>query len=837
MEFRLEAGHSEPVVLVRAANLRRMTSWLLASTVLCWASAGLSSPTFAQQSPQTTAQSRAVQFSIPAQPLPAAINAFIRATGWQVGYSTRITDGHRSTAVAGAMPPAQALQTLLSGTEISVRFTGANTATLVSQNITASGAATVPGAIHLDQIDVQGAGNPNSTMTSMPAYAGGQVATGGQVGILGNRDIMSTPFNQTSYTSKLMQDQQNNFIADALSNDPSAYSSNPRGVGFDEFNIRGFRVVSNDILFNGAANVAPTYNTSAMSESIERIEVLKGPSALLNGMAPGGSVGGSINLVPKRAGDEPITQFTPSYSMKPQLGGHVDIGRRLGPDNAFGVRFNGVYRDGDTAIENQSRESRLASLALDYRGERFRLSSDLGYQYQDFQGIRGTLQFAANGAVPQAPNNRRNFSDPWEFATSEIYYGALRGEYDITDNLTAFAGVGWSQDESLRASSTRTITNVNGDLAARSISATARKNIGEAADFGVRGSFDTGPISHQMTVGYSRTTRDSFRTIGPGHAVPASNIYSPTYGTVPSSTLFPNPDEAGKFGATVLTSSVVGDTLSILDKRIQLTLGARYQEVEQTNFNSTTGASIGGYKADAVTPMVGLVVMPWHNVSFYGNYIEGLQQGPTAPTTAANAGEVFPPYVTKQYEVGMKIDFGRITTTLAAYQVAQPNGFTDPNTNIFGVDGEQRHRGVELNVFGEVSESVRLLGGVSYINAVLTETQGGTNDGNTAIGVPEYRVVAGVEWDTPFLRGLTLTGRVTHSSSAYLNAANTQKAPGWTQFDIGARYRIERAAGKPIFVRASIDNVLGSSHWTASNSGELYVSEPLTFKLSASFDF
>ena len=96
-------------------------------------------------------------------------------------------------------------------------------------------------------------------------------------------------------------------------------------------------------------------------------------------------------------------------------------------------------------------------------------------------------------------------------------------------------------------------------------------------------------------------------------------------------------------------STVVGDTLSVLDERVQLTLGARLQQIDVRTFNTTTGVLTNSYDEDAVTPMVGLVVKPWSNVSLYGNYIEGLQQGQTAPATAANADETFPPYVTKQY--------------------------------------------------------------------------------------------------------------------------------------------------------------------------------------------
>jgi iron complex outermembrane receptor protein len=786
---------------------------------------------YAQSAPDTAERS----FDIPAQPLTEALIQFGRQAGLQASADAALMQDLRSAPVRGTMTWRQALTALLSGTGLTWRLNGSMVAL---ERISQEGP---PGTIMLDPVMVEGqAGSPRQAEIGNlpPAYAGGQVARGGKLGILGNRDVMDTPFNQSSYTSQLIQDQQAGFMSDVLKNDPSIGIVFPTSTALDGFVVRGFFVNNTEVQFNGLAGVAPSFFNSMMSESIERVEVLKGPNALLNGMAPNGSVGSTINTVPKRAGDEPLVRLTPSYIMDSQFGGHADIGRRFGPSKAFGVRLNAVYRDGDTAIDHQSRESALATLALDFRGERVRLSTDLGYQYQDVEGARGTALIAANGAVPKAPDSSRNFFDRWEFSNPEVFYGMARGEFDILDNLTAFAAVGGSHREQQSIGTSRTITNASGDLAAGTVgSGRADKMIGISGEVGMRALFNSGAISHQATIGYSRLDREWRRGEGPSHAFPASNIYNPTYGAAPSSSLFPDPDDVRKSQDLVLKSVVIGDTLSVLEERVQFTLGARHQQIESDSFNTTTGAKVASYDESAVTPMVGLVLKPWQNVSLYGNYIEGLQQGQTAPATAANAGQVFPPFVTKQYEAGIKIDFGQIAATLAAYQIAMPSAFIDPATNIFSVDGEQRHRGVDFNVFGEVSEGLRLLGGVGYVNSELTKTTGGTNDGNTGVGAPEFRIVAGTEWDVPFVKGLTLSGRATYTSSAYLNVTNTFKVPDWTQLDIGARYRLERAQGKPIVIRANIDNVFDANHWVATSFGQLTVSDPLTFKLSASVDF
>jgi len=192
----------------------------------------------------------------------------------------------------------------------------------------------------------------------------------------------------------------------------------------------------------------------------------------------------------------------------------------------------------------------------------------------------------------------------------------------------------------------------------------------------------------------------------------------------------------------------------------------------------------------------------------------------------------------KQYEAGVKVDWGRVTTTASVFQIEQPSGYLDSATNTYGVNGQTRNRGVELNAFGELTHTVRLLGGVTFMDGVQTKTANGTNNGKKAIGIPDVQLNVGAEWDTPFLKGMTLTGRMIYTSKQYYSADNTQSIPDWTRFDVGARYTFERANGKPVTVRASVENVFNKNYWTsASSSYGLTRSAPRTYLVSATFDF
>ena len=145
--------------------------------------------------------------------------------------------------------------------------------------------------------------------------------------------------------------------------DPTVFSNGVTGAWSENYAIRGFASNTSDTTFNGLSGMAPYYRTSP--EMFERIEVLKGPSALLNGMPPGGSVGGSVNLVPKRASEQPLLRVSANFASDAQFGTHVDMGRRLGADRKFGIRFNGAYRDGDGAVgKQQEGTARFAGTGL-----------------------------------------------------------------------------------------------------------------------------------------------------------------------------------------------------------------------------------------------------------------------------------------------------------------------------------------------------------------------------------------------------------------------------------------------------------------------------------------
>jgi len=296
--------------------------------------------------------------------------------------------------------------------------------------------------VRIEEISVAGSGggkpvpaNRNAVVgPPPPAYPGGVVGSGSRLGLLGNRNVFDQPFSSTSYTEKLIRDQQARNVQDVVNNDPSIRTNVPAFSGILGFFVRGFPVFAQDIAFNGLFGVADAFNPAI--EPIERVEVLRGPSTLLSGVPPFGNIGGIINLIPKRAGEEPLTRVTLGYGNDAQIYKAIDVSRRFGEAKEWGIRFNGAVNNGRTPIDNQSIHFGVAALALDYRGERLRASLDLGYQELDFQSPLRNRNVAAGVRIPRAPDLTLNQHQPWEFRDSANRQLATRAEYDLTPDLT-----------------------------------------------------------------------------------------------------------------------------------------------------------------------------------------------------------------------------------------------------------------------------------------------------------------------------------------------------------------------------------------------------------------
>ncbi|MGK7295494.1 MAG: TonB-dependent receptor [Candidatus Wenzhouxiangella sp. M2_3B_020] len=675
-----------------------------------------------------------------------------------------------------------------------------------------------------------------------PAYAGDQVARGGRAGLLGNLDYMDSPFTGIAFTEALIEDQQSDSVGDVLQNEPVVRVAKGFGNFQEVYVIRGFPVFSDDLTLNGLYGILPRQFVAA--ELLERVEVFRGANAFINGAAPGGSgVGGTINLVPKRAPADGVRQLTLGWEAKGLGYAAADLGARFGAAEDWGVRVNAVRREGESAIEDQDRSLHVLSIGTDYSGERFRFSADLGYQDNRTDAPRP--QVTPLGEIPDPPSADANYAQPWTFTDEEQLFGVVRGEYDLTDAVTAWLAFGGRQGEEANVLANPQST-VDGQLTAYRFDNTREDDV-FSADVGVRAEFATGPIRHRLVTSASRVDLESKNAFALSNFFSPfeSNLYAPVEVAPPATDFF----TGGQLSDPLTTekvetgSAAVADTLFLLDERLIATLGLRHQDIETRSFDFNTGQQISGYSDDEITPVAGLVYVFTDRVSFYGNYAESLQPGDIAPASVGgepieNAGEALAPFVGEQIEVGVKYDGGNLGGTLSLFALERPNAIVADR--VFQASGEQRNEGVEVTAFGEPVDGLRIIGGVTWLDAELARTQGGINEGNTVIGVPDVQANVNVDWDVGAPEGLALEGRLVWTGEQFVNESNTIALDDWHRFDIGVRYET-RLGSVPLRLRARLENVTDESYWASTGgfpgANYLIQGNARSFQLSGTFDF
>ncbi|SIR65164.1 iron complex outermembrane recepter protein [Aeromonas sp. RU39B] len=679
------------------------------------------------------------------------------------------------------------------------------------------------------------------------AYEGDQVARTSRAGMLGNMDFMETPFSSTSYTSELIADQQAQSVADVLQNDPTVRVATGFGNFQELYMIRGFPVYSDDMTLNGVYGILPRQFVAA--EMLERVEVLRGANTFLNGAAVGGSaIGGSVNLVPKRAGSEPLTRATVGTQSGGEGYAALDTSRRFGENDANGIRVNLVGRGGDGVVDDEKNKLGVIAVGFDHQGDRFRMSADAGYQDHHIDSPRPSVTIDTNSAAfaPTAPDSSSNYAQDWTYTDEKQLFGVVRGEYDLTKQTSVWlaGGARNGKEHNLLANPT---VDANGNVSAYLFENVREENV-LSADTGLRHEFATGNVGHTVVLSgsaYQLRSKNAYEYANTFTFGSLDNPYQVSQSAAETGlTAGGKLDDPKETIRNVNSSVALADTASMIDDELKITLGARGQRLVTHAYDYNTGNETSSNDRSKLTPFGGVVYQPRMDVSYYANYAESLVATDPAPSwkngkTITNAGTVFEPFRSKQMEVGAKYDNGQYGAGISAFQITKPSYMI--SGTIYTDNGEQRNRGIELTAFGKPLEQVKVIGGVTLIDAELTKTENGAQDGNTGIGVPDVMANLNVEWDTPFVPGLTLEGRTIYTSAQYVNADNTAQIPSWTRFDVGARYTINMGNDHTLTLRSRVENLTDKNYWSSvggyPDENYLVLGSPRTFVLSASYDF
>lgn len=645
-----------------------------------------------------------------------------------------------------------------------------------------------------------------------------------QVGTFRDQDPLDVPLTNQAITREVIDAQGSTTLYGALRNTAGVSHAQIGNATYDNIAIRGLLVDNQrNYRLNGSLPIVNLIDTPL--ENKERVEVLKGAASLYYGLVP---PSGIVNLVTKRPTAQPQTSVTTSINEYGAVGAHLDLSRRYGEGNEKGIRLNVAAGTQEVGVSSFEGNRGLFSLAHDWRISRdATLKLDVEH-YRKNVSEPATIVFNAAQGVPDPVDNRLNHAGEWQRYDAEATNVLLRSDINLNDTWALTLEAGHAETTRDRNFSTLAIN----DLAtgASSLSVFYQRNQRFAntnARAEVVGALQTGAVAHELTFGLTSNAR-RFRGEGaPTVSGIAQNYYNPRV---------IDPVAAGTW--TPAARSRVNDRgLYVFDR---MRLGDQWQVlagVRRGDYSSQTGTG-PTFKYDETSPNVSVIYKPTSDVSIYGSYLEALDEGGTARFGRTNVGEVLPPAVNKQRELGIKTRLaGGMQAQAALFDISRPLVTVDgSNRDVLG--GESTYRGLEVSIGGEISRQWSLLASAVFLDAEITSVSAsnaaelGKTPENTARSTfslfGEYRVASVPGW--------SLNGGVYFVGKRAVNNLNQGYVPAYTTVSLGTRYATKWGS-TPVTLQANLDNATDRDYWAGTGGNFLSAGLPRTLRVAATFAF
>jgi iron complex outermembrane receptor protein len=517
-----------------------------------------------------------------------------------------------------------------------------------------------------------------------------------EVGPLGERELLDTPYSINVVPGDLIQNQQITTLEEVFKYLPSAKFERRFGPDVGRPQTRGFQGSPTENSMVDGMGVGQT--TAFPMEMIERIEVLNGLAGSLYGPA---NPSGMFNYVLKRPTDRPLYQMNFSYGTGGQTNYHADLGGPIG--NKLGYRVNLLYGDGEGYVDSSNLRRKLVGMAFDWRVFSHTVA-ELNFSYYDYEseGYPGSFSYGSKIQLPEAfDSTRKGYGQSWAGTNLTTRTAGLRIKHDFNPDWHLTTGY-------LRQDVTRElyiVTNALNDDKGNYKTTFSPSIGGWVKDSGVlylNGHAKTWNVAHDLSLGangyHNKGTSavESMSRITLGSASIDDPVsYDEPYWWVDS--------DSYKSSVSEKQNVILGDTITF-NKYWAAMFSGGHSWLHSRNYNKD-GDETSSYKDNGFSYMAGLMYKPRENITTYIMYADSLQQGDTAPSTAANADETLAPYRSKQYEAGLKTAFSKVNLSGALFRIERPFAYTDAD-NVFKVQGDQVNYGVELMATGEIFDRV-----------------------------------------------------------------------------------------------------------------------------------
>ncbi|WP_019866477.1 TonB-dependent siderophore receptor [Methylovulum miyakonense] len=782
----------------------------------------LSVPTALMLSTAIHAESSSRHIQIPAGQLSTALNRLAEASDLQMVYDADITKYIKNQSIIGNYTPTQALQRLLQGSGLGYQLADNGTVTISRQTPSAppQNSNISPEAAVLPTVRVKSQAEYFTDDPENTRYNRTEASTATKT----DTPLMETPASIQVVPQQVLKDQQAVTLTDALKNVSGVQLS--FSPTYENFTVRGFDL-------NGATyrNGIREASWAAETANVERLEVLKGPGAMLYGRI---EPGGMVNRVTKKPLD------TAYYSAQQQFGSfdfYRTTADATGPINDSGTltyRFNLAYQNNKSYRDLFFRDRIFLAPQLNWKiSDRTEVGIGMEYQRDDFRWDDGFPVLDGANRPANLPINRA-LNDPLANANQERnvvdlnWSHAFNDDWKISQQFSSFLGgrhqfdifpYGFHADQ-------RTVDRYNWDNTVDSNTYSFNTNL--------LGHLNTWNVKHTVLVGhdyYQLTDQAKGRCCA---FVDSIDIYNPQYFT---GSITPVPPNYGFYqqewnGAYFQDQMVFWDRLHVLGggRYDWATYGVGSSSVSFSSAEKQLNAN--QVNAEKFSPRVGVLYQAWPWLSVYGNYTESL--GGSNSYSGRNAdGKPLQPQLANQYEAGIKTEFfdKRLTASLAYFEVTKSNvaaGNPDPALAMQGYAvtiGEAQSRGVEFDIAGQLTDNLNVIANYAYLDTEITKfTASDVWGGVSLLGkrfpnAPEHSANIWAKYDfTDYgLKGLGLGTGVRVVSLRQGDPQNSFQLPGYTTWDALLSYQLKVGKSK-VTTQFNVYNLLDERYFSSADT-------------------
>lgn len=749
-------------IRTRAPRRKEICLAILTGLALFGASA---TPVQAQAAGQAAA-AQVGAYDLPAGSLVATLDAIAKQSGRAISFDRDYLQGQTAPAIKGNYTGAQAVQAALAGKKLRLDETSAGVL-----NIYVVG--------ELEQVTVY---------AKRDQAEKGFKADRSDTATRSGADLMDLAGAVTIITSKVLETQQATNIRETLRNVSGiGFSDSPQGL--PTFSVRGF---NNPAM---TTNGIPDQNAAQTNVfGVERIEVLKGPQAILAGS---GSLGGGVNVVLKKPTAEPVRDLMVQYGTNNDRTIAGDASGAFSSDKRFTYRLiASSARGGETDAGYHGRKDDSVLPQARWKDETTDLIVGVAYQKQHLPEPQYTFARRDGYIMPTPTIRLTNPNDGFEVEEKRAFYQL---EQKITPTISLISRLQRTDDKlelhqyssggGLRYNAGAARDNPNGMV---SVNPTLMKTDQNqtSGDHYVRALFNTGDIEHKLSVGvnhsnfvyhqvqWSGTGTSKVLTVYPT-GVPVDLPDAESVNTTLNSVTDVYQRQKGVYLQDLITW---GDWNLLLNWRRTLYTTGGQTDFKTANFVFTTPATTIGRN----TPGAGLVYRVTPNVSLYGNVSDGF----VPQTSAACGGGIVPPISSKNKELGAKFSlFGdKLSLTTDAFQIDQSGTLAyDPVNRCYNVRPAQQTKGYELDLQGQLAA-----GWSAILNYTYSTSKDVVDPTTLFPGKPRHKGSFWTTYQLPQVPGLGLGLGVSAASGMLGNYDKTYPfyIPKQVQVDASVFYEI-----------------------------------------------